>query len=99
MTVFSLAELREQASRGGRVIDGGAAFTPVRDDALLALIEATEAALSARPMVAGARCYRRPDSKLEPDPGPCGKCAACLARSAFYEPDGYPAPWTQAVAR
>lgn len=43
-SLFPLTELREQASRGGRAIDGGAAFTPVRDDVLLALIEVAEAA-------------------------------------------------------
>lgn len=35
-------------------------------------------------LVATTRCYKRPDSKLEPDPGPCGKCAACMARIAYY---------------
>lgn len=35
-------------------------------------------------LVATARCYKRPTSKLDPDPGPCGKCAACLARLAYY---------------
>jgi hypothetical protein len=44
--LFSLVELRAQASRPGRAIDGGAAFTPVRDDALLALVEAAEAAIA-----------------------------------------------------
>ena len=46
-SLFSLTDLREQASRPGRSIDGGAAFTPVRDDALLALVEAVEAAQEA----------------------------------------------------
>lgn len=97
--VFSLADLREQASRPGRAIDGGAAFTPVRDDVLLALVDAASAALDAQAMVAGARCYRRPDSKLEPDPGPCGRCAACIARGGFYDSDGYPAGWKAQVQR
>ena len=39
-----LADLKADASRGGRAIDGGAAFTPVRDNVLLALIEVAEAA-------------------------------------------------------
>lgn len=39
--------LRNQAPRPGRAIDGGAAFTPVRDNVLLALLDAVEAASQA----------------------------------------------------
>ncbi len=41
----SLAELRKQASRPGRAIDGGPAFTAVRDNVLLALLDVTDAAV------------------------------------------------------
>jgi len=37
------ASLRKQASRGGRAIDGGYPFTPVRDNVLLALLDVAEA--------------------------------------------------------
>jgi hypothetical protein len=57
-------------------------------ETLAATVRATIQAV--RPIVATARCYRRPDSKLESDPGPCGKCAACLARNAFYDADDTP---------
>jgi 7-cyano-7-deazaguanine synthase in queuosine biosynthesis len=36
------------------------------------------------PLIATTRCYKRPDSKLERDPGPCGTCAVCLAKRAYY---------------
>lgn len=40
----ALAALRRQASRPGLAIDGGAAFTPVRDNVILALLDAVDAA-------------------------------------------------------
>ena len=40
---INLDELRELASRGGRAIDGGAAFTAIRDNHLFALVEAVKA--------------------------------------------------------
>jgi hypothetical protein len=38
-------------------------------------------------LVATTRCYKRPKSKLDYDPGPCGGCAVCLAKQAFYGED------------
>ena len=36
-----------------------------------------------KPLAATSRCLRRPERKDEPDPGPCGKCAPCLAHRAL----------------
>lgn len=46
--------LRKQASRGGRALDGGAAFTPVRDNVLIALLDAYEKIRDEREMTAQA---------------------------------------------
>ena len=51
-------------------------------DAFLALVQGVGA------MLAGTRCYKRPKLKTEPDPGPCGRCAACLAVNAYAAAKG-----------
>lgn len=38
-------------------------------------------------LVATSRCYRRLESKLEHDPGPCATCAVCMAKRACYGDD------------
>lgn len=49
-----------------------------------AIVAACEMVRGVGALVATTRCYKRPDSKLESDPGPCGKCAACIARRSYY---------------
>lgn len=41
-------------------------------------------------LVATSACLKRPALKTEPWDGPCGKCAPCMARSAYYDADGKP---------
>lgn len=50
-------EYRRQIARGGRAIDGGYPFTPVRDNVLAALLDAAQACLDAEKALADAAVY------------------------------------------
>lgn len=74
------SDLREQASRPGRAIDGGAAFTPVRDNVLLALLDVAESAICRRFTVTS--CRERPEVAPE------DFCATCSALARLEALDG-----------
>jgi hypothetical protein len=54
------------------------------------LAEALEVIRGVGALVATSACLKRPALKTEPWDGPCGKCAPCRARAAYYDADGKP---------
>lgn len=87
-----LEEANERALDAAAEAIGRSEGQAIRAEAAVAqlrqALEATQAVVKGVSAALPPRCYRRPDSKLEADPGPCGKCAACMAINATREPDG-----------